>query len=58
MDNTIQIFQDGNQVGVILGTLQTTNIQESPCGFGDTLSAALRELALSIEESKMPKETE
>ena len=44
----IEVFQEGNQVGVILGTLDTTNIQESPCGFGDTLAEALIDLAESL----------
>lgn len=46
---TIEIFQEGDQVGVILGTLAETNIQESPCGFGDSLSEALRSLADACE---------
>lgn len=46
MDIHLKVTNDGDQVCVLWGE----NLQEGRIGFGDTLSEALRDLALSVED--------
>ncbi|MCU1328331.1 MAG: hypothetical protein JWN34_3701 [Bryobacterales bacterium] len=48
----IDVFREGNQVGVLLGPDPVQGF----CGFGDDLSAALRELATDLESMPGPFE--
>lgn len=49
-ESGIQITKDGNKHSALMGE----NIQEGNCGFGDTISEALRELANDIEDNDIP----
>lgn len=47
--NQISVFLDGNSYCAMIWNPQETNIQESPCGFGDTPELALKELAGNLD---------
>ena len=46
METEISLMIDGNKWSALIGS----NIQEGICGFGDTESEALEELALNLKQ--------
>jgi hypothetical protein len=44
----VDLFMDGDQWCALMGDRETTNIQESPCGFGETPGEALARLGIAL----------
>jgi len=49
MDYEVWVGQDGNQWCALWGNPKIADIQQSPCGFGDTQPQALRDLSDDME---------
>lgn len=55
-DHALCFFMDGNKWCCVNGDF--VNVQESPCGFGDTFDAALADLQVTMDILKRERRTD